>query len=195
MPTNNPCLILKIVWVTHFVLTSWALFVGWLPHVYMYTHLGVLGFGVWALVSKESADAALMFLMTLLFSVLNDILCLALYEPAAHDAYEEHIVPTTARNQYRFSLGMVITNLLLKPVTSYLIFRMYQSRSLGTEFNPVIPGLGAGPYDNVDNRTQRVDAYGQPSENYPYQETPPYQPIPAYQQAPVYQQAPAPERQ
>ncbi|CAL1527249.1 unnamed protein product [Lymnaea stagnalis] len=182
MPVSPPGLMLKVIWLTHFMLTSWALFSGsWLPGAYMYTHIAVLAFGFWAIVANESTDAALMFFVTLLFSVLNDILCLALYEPRAHDVYESNRASTSQTNEFRFALGMAITNLILKPVTIFLTLRIYQSRVQGTEYNPAIPGLGAaaprlgGAYDNIDSNQHHP--YGKPSDPPTYQ-------APGYQEPP-----------
>lgn len=175
MPASPPGLIIKVIWIVHFVLTSWALFAGWLPGVYMYTHMAVLAFGFWTIVANESVDAALMFLVTLLFSVLNDILCLALYQPRAQNIFEIGRTTSSQTNEYRFSLGMAITNLILKPLTIFLVLRIYQGRVQGSEYSPAFPGLGAtapkreGPYNNIDSSQHPPGVYGQHSDPPTYQ--------------------------
>ncbi|KAI8795531.1 type-1 angiotensin II receptor-associated protein [Biomphalaria glabrata] len=116
------------------------------------------------------------FLVTLLFSVLNDILCLSLYEPRGYNTFQP--IGGSLRNEYRFALGMAITNLLLKPVTAFFLVRIYKSRSLGTDFNSGIPGFVGVGGSNVDSKQETVGPYAGPPEHYPYQEPPTYQQTP-----------------
>uniref|UniRef100_A0A0B7ATT5 Type-1 angiotensin II receptor-associated protein n=1 Tax=Arion vulgaris TaxID=1028688 RepID=A0A0B7ATT5_9EUPU len=189
MAVNPPAFILKAIWLTHFALSSWALMSGFLTvSTYWYTHIGVLAFGAWSILSNESTDAVIMFLATLAFSVVNDIILIALYEPRGHDNFEASYmnISTSQRNEYRFALGMCITNLLLKPVSLFFLYRIYQSRSSGTDFNAGIsgiPGLGSAfggrrpGYDNVESSPGHTNPYVRQSEPPGYQ-------APAYQEPP-----------
>jgi hypothetical protein len=185
MAVNPPSFILKTIWIVHFVLSSWALLSGFLNGSYLYTHLGVLACGLYAILSAESTDAVVMFLATLLFSILNDIILLSLYEPRGHNLYEQLGVSTSARNEYRFALGMCITNLILKPVSAFILYRIYQSRASGSDFDSGIPGLntsrfGGGNrqhYDNIESTQGPTLPYGRPSE-------PPQYQAPGYQEPP-----------
>ncbi|XP_005099392.2 type-1 angiotensin II receptor-associated protein-like [Aplysia californica] len=190
MALSPPSVMLKIVWMTHFILSSWALMSGFLAvSTYWYTHVAVLAFGFWAMVAEESVDAVLMFLATLCVSVVNDIMCLAIYEPRGHDRFESQDignVSTSQKNEYRFALGMAITNLIVKPLTIFLVYRVYQSRSSGSEFNAGIPGISGigrsgGGYDNIDDPYPNV--HGKPSAPPTYQEPP----------ASAYQSPPPPQ--
>ncbi|XP_059143333.1 type-1 angiotensin II receptor-associated protein-like [Physella acuta] len=153
MPVNPPGLMLRVIWLVHFVLTSWAILSPWMSSTYLYTHVVVLAFGFWALVSSDNVEAVFMFLLTLVFSVLNDIICISLYAPRGRAIFS---LDSDRLHEYRFSLGMAITNLIIKPVTIFFTYRIYQSRAQGTDFNTGIPGLGSGQtvhghYDNIDN--------------------------------------------
>ncbi|GFS15384.1 hypothetical protein ElyMa_003185600 [Elysia marginata] len=75
---------------------------------------------------------------------------------------------------------MCITNLLLKPISLFLLFRIYQSRSDGSDFSAGIPGLGgsggAGPrggYDDItgpgNTASKEPPLYNEPG----YQQPPP----------------------
>jgi len=185
MAVDSPNFIIKVVWTAHFVLSSWGMMSGFIPvNTYWYTHLGLLAFGFWAIVDKKSIDAIIMFLVCLVVSVLNDMLCIAIYQPRADAAIERPGMPQSAKDTYRWGLGMAITNLLIKPISIFLIYRVYETRAKGAEFNyklPAgIPGLNTGR-----SRTAYADI-DEPAESNP---TPTYQPPPlaSYHDSPTTQ--------
>ncbi|KAK3803049.1 hypothetical protein RRG08_056543 [Elysia crispata] len=180
MANNPPGMLLKIIWLLHFVLSSWAMLSSFLaPSTYFYTHLLVLAIGLWAMIDATSSEAVFMFIASLAVSVVNDIIMLGIYEPRGHDVFESGIATSGQRNEYRFALGMCITNLLLKPISMFLLFRIYQSRSDGSDFNsgiPGIPGLGGssgggprGGYDDLTGPPKEPPVYSEPG----YQQPPP----------------------
>lgn len=174
-------MLLKIVWLLHFLLSSWAMLSGFLAAAtYLFTHLLVLAIGLWAMIDPASADAVIMFMASLAISIVNDIIMLGIYEPRGHDLFEDGDVSSGRRNEYRFALGMSITNLLLKPISMFLLFRIYQSRSDGSDFNSGIPGFGGtssgssrGGYDDItgphNTASKDPPLYNEPG----YQQPPP----------------------
>ncbi|KAL4221128.1 hypothetical protein ACF0H5_019387 [Mactra antiquata] len=158
---NPPRIALKLIVFIHFVLTTWGCMCqGFMPLSYTYMNLFVLSLGVWSIIHHENSDAVLMYLLCHVFSILQDIILLGLYEPRAYATYEApEGVPASMKNEYRFSLGMCITNLIIKPITAFLIYRIYRERGGSySDFNIPgvgnLPGFGGSPqhggYDNID---------------------------------------------
>ncbi|XP_076452010.1 type-1 angiotensin II receptor-associated protein-like [Babylonia areolata] len=169
---NVPSLVLKIIVCSHFFLSVWGTMgYGFMPISYVYVHIGVLLCGLWAIGVPESADAVVMMLVTLGFSILQDIILLGLYEPRGYAVNESRPVTASALNEYRFALGMSILNLILKPVSVFLLFRVYQARSSETAFTipgiERIPGLGgmrSGGYEDLESTRPSAPYSGMPVE-------------------------------
>ncbi|NXU48014.1 ATRAP protein, partial [Turnix velox] len=89
-----------------------------LPPSYAWGNFSVLAVGIWAIVQRDSLDAIMMFLTGLLLTVLTDIIQISIFYPSNNDLSDSK----------RFSLGMAILSLLLKPVSCYLLYRMYRER-------------------------------------------------------------------
>lgn len=131
-----------------------------LPTAYIYMNLIVLLIGVFAIVHNESVDAVFMFLVLHCFTILQDIIFLGIYQPRADTYLENEKMPNNVRNEYRFSLGMCITNLLLKPLTAFLLYRIWQDRQ-GNAFDlpftiPGLPGFGNQTNSKYENLDQSV---------------------------------------
>ncbi|XP_058229814.1 type-1 angiotensin II receptor-associated protein isoform X2 [Hemibagrus wyckioides] len=116
-----PAINLKAILVVHWFLTVCGC-IGWLPPTYIATNFSVLGVGVWAMAQRDSVDAVLMFLIGLLLTIIIDILHIAIFYSANQ--------PT---DLFRFSVGMAILSLLLKPLSSFFVYQMYRER--GGEYN------------------------------------------------------------
>ncbi|GFS15376.1 type-1 angiotensin II receptor-associated protein [Elysia marginata] len=90
MASNPPGMLLKIIWLLHFVLSSWAMLSGFLSVMtYSYVHLLVLAIGLWSMIDPASSDAIIMFMASLGVSVINDVILLGIYEPRGHDIFED----------------------------------------------------------------------------------------------------------
>ncbi|KAH3824043.1 type-1 angiotensin II receptor-associated protein-like [Dreissena polymorpha] len=150
---NPPQITLKLIVFFHFIFTVWASQIGFLGPSYVYMNLFTMSLGVWSIVHHESAEPIFMFLLCHLFSILQDIILLGIYEPRAYNIYERDGVDATARNEYRFSLGMSIVNLIIKPVTAFLIYRIYGERG-GSYGDFHIPGVGNLPSFNPGSPTR-----------------------------------------
>ncbi|KAL8601905.1 hypothetical protein ACOMHN_020640 [Nucella lapillus] len=166
---NVPSLMLKVIVCTHFFLSVWGCMSNLMPISYVYLHIGVFLCGLWAIGAQQSADSVVMMMVTLGFSILQDIILLALYEPRGYNTFERRNVPQSALNEYRFALGMSILNLILKPFSMFVLFRVHQSRNNETEFTipglDRIPGLGGatgdghGGYEDIDKSRASAPNY------------------------------------
>uniref|UniRef100_A0A8V5HEC5 Uncharacterized protein n=1 Tax=Melopsittacus undulatus TaxID=13146 RepID=A0A8V5HEC5_MELUD len=98
------------------------------PASYAWGNFSVFAVGIWAIVQRDSLDAIMMFLTGLLLTVLTDIIHISIFYPPNNYL-------TDAK---RFSIGMAIFSLLLKPLSCYLVYRMYRER--GGEYKGAVAG-------------------------------------------------------
>jgi hypothetical protein len=160
---DSPHVVLRVIVVVHFILTVWAsmsecLF-GSAGISYVYMHCFILAVGLWAIICPESADAIFMFLLLLVVSILMDIIFIGIYATLGQNRCDATAAsnPTASFvNTYRFSLGMSILNLLLKPLTSFIVYRLYQDRTGQTHFPQITVAnqLRTGGYSNIDQQQQ-----------------------------------------
>ncbi|XP_073682140.1 type-1 angiotensin II receptor-associated protein [Garra rufa] len=147
-----PAINLKAIVLVHWLLTVWACLVPWLPTSYVLSNVSVFAVGVWAIAQRDSIDAVLMFLIGLAVTILTDIVHLGLYYAAAELSFERG-----GRDLFRFSGGMTILSLLLKPVSCFFVYQMYRER--GGEYNvnfgfPSISRNNREAYQSIDNQDQ-----------------------------------------
>ncbi|KAM9409357.1 type-1 angiotensin II receptor-associated protein [Pholidichthys leucotaenia] len=117
-----PAINLKAIVVVHWLLTVWGCMTV-LPLSFSWSNFSIFALGVWTIAQRDSVDAVLMFLIGMLLTILTDIIHLAIFYPS--DVVQSDLI--------RFSLGMAILNLLLKPVSCFFVFQMYRER--GGEYN------------------------------------------------------------
>ncbi|KAG2459262.1 ATRAP protein, partial [Polypterus senegalus] len=94
----------------------------WLPDSFLWSNFTVLAIGVWAIAQRDSVDAIIMLLIGMLLTIITDIINISLY-------FGIHPPSDT----FRFSAGMAILSLLLKPASCFFIYQMYRER--GGEYN------------------------------------------------------------
>lgn len=147
---NAPNLSLRIILVAHLVLSVWASMTEeFLPTAYIYSNAFMLAFGVWAIIAPESADSILLFMVLNIVNIVTDIIFLGIFTPHSSD------MPIRAgASTYKFSLGMAIVNLLLRPFSTFVLYRLYQDRG-GQQGEFGIPGFnpsGGHPrgYEDID---------------------------------------------
>ncbi|KAF7207517.1 type-1 angiotensin II receptor-associated protein [Nothobranchius furzeri] len=116
-----PAINLKAIVLVHWLLTVWGCMV-FLPSSYAWGNFSVLAVGVWAIAQRDSIDAVLLFLMGMLVTILTDIVHFGIYYPLNDFSAER-----------RFSGGMAILNLLLKPASCFFVYQMYRER--GGDYN------------------------------------------------------------
>ncbi|XP_067423534.1 type-1 angiotensin II receptor-associated protein isoform X1 [Emydura macquarii macquarii] len=130
-----PAVNLKAIVLVHWLLTTWGCMgVLWLPNSYAWGNFTVLAVGVWAIGQRDSIDAIIMFLIGLLLTVLTDIIHFSIFYPQKGS-------PTDLQ---RFSEGMAIFSLLLKPLSCLFVYQMYRER--GGEY---VINLGRRPQIEV----------------------------------------------
>ncbi|XP_053137520.1 type-1 angiotensin II receptor-associated protein isoform X4 [Hemicordylus capensis] len=120
-----PAVNLKAIVLVHWLLTTWGGLITWLPSSYAWGNYTILALGVWAVAQRDSVDAILMFFTGLLLTILTDIIHISIYYP---------VIPSLT-DTVRFSAGMVIFSLLLKPISCFLAYQMYRERGGEYAFN------------------------------------------------------------
>uniref|UniRef100_A0A8D0C6B2 Angiotensin II receptor associated protein n=1 Tax=Salvator merianae TaxID=96440 RepID=A0A8D0C6B2_SALMN len=127
----------------------------WSPSSYAWSNFTILALGAWAVGQRDSADAILMFLSGLLLTIVTDIVHFCLFYPDS-----EHQSDTT-----RFTIAVGIISLVLKPLSCFFAYRMYQERggdcSLGSlnvapdrsSYQPIDHPDPPQPYPDVANKT------------------------------------------
>ncbi|NWU96866.1 ATRAP protein, partial [Upupa epops] len=103
--------------LVHWLLTVWGCMNYVFPASYAWGNFVALAVGIWAIVERDSLDAIMMFLTGLLLTVLTDIIHISIFYPRNH-----------LNDVERFSMGMAIFSLLLKPMSCYLVYQMYRER-------------------------------------------------------------------
>ncbi|XP_008489441.1 type-1 angiotensin II receptor-associated protein isoform X1 [Calypte anna] len=139
-----PAVNLKAIILVHWLLTVWGCMNYMFPASYAWGNFSVLAVGIWAIVQRDSLDAIMMFLAGLLLTVLTDIIHISVFYPPNNHLTDEK----------RFSAGMAIFSLLLKPVSCYLLYRMYRER--GGEYSLTIgvphAGQDRSAYESIDQQ-------------------------------------------
>ncbi|XP_008942573.1 PREDICTED: type-1 angiotensin II receptor-associated protein [Merops nubicus] len=115
------------------------------PASYAWGNFSVLAVGIWAIVQRDSLDAIMMFLTGLLLTVLTDIIHISIFY-RSHDHFSD---------LKRFSLGMAIFSLLLKPLSCYLVYRMYRERGGEYALN-----IGVSPAGRDRSAYEPIDQQG-----------------------------------
>uniref|UniRef100_H3BIS2 Angiotensin II receptor associated protein n=1 Tax=Latimeria chalumnae TaxID=7897 RepID=H3BIS2_LATCH len=114
-----PAINIKAIVVVHWLLTTWGGLSQWLPMTYFWSNYTVLAVAVWAIAQRDSVDAVFMVLLGLLITIVTDIVFFGVYYPRNGGRITDTL---------RFSTGMAIFSLLLKPVSCYFIYQMYRER-------------------------------------------------------------------
>lgn len=150
-----PAINLKAIVLVHWVLTVWGSTAQWLPQSYPWGNFTILAIGVWAIAQRDSIDAVLMFLMGMVVSILTDIVHLGIYYPT-----HELVIPDVLR----FSAGMAILNLLLKPVSCFFVYQMYKERGGDYNVNFGFPTVSRNrdAYQSIDQQDQEAASPANP---------------------------------
>ncbi|XP_022090118.1 type-1 angiotensin II receptor-associated protein-like [Acanthaster planci] len=150
--------VLKIIVATHFLLTVWAQLGVFLPSGYEYMNIILILTGLWAVAMPESKDSMHMFFIFHLMSILTDIIFLGVFFGPSQDSLCSGIT-TTACSNFRFSAGMAIINLIIKPLSAIFLFMELRRRSGAYTGFPGHPGSSG--YENIDQpipTNQQVEA-------------------------------------
>ncbi|XP_036387750.1 type-1 angiotensin II receptor-associated protein-like isoform X1 [Megalops cyprinoides] len=141
-----PAINLKAIVLVHWLLTIWGCMMTSLPSSYIWGNFSILAVGVWAVAQRDSIDAVLMFLMGMTITILTDIIHFGIFYPLVdrpHDAF-------------RFSMGMAILSLLLKPVSCFFVYQMYRERGGDYNVNFGFPTVARNrdAYQSIDHQDQ-----------------------------------------
>ncbi|XP_030363507.1 type-1 angiotensin II receptor-associated protein isoform X1 [Strigops habroptila] len=130
--------------LVHWLLTVWGCMNHMFPASYAWGNFSVLAVGIWAIVQRDSLDAIMMFLTGLLLTVLTDIIHVSVFYPPNNYLTDVK----------RFSIGMAIFSLLLKPLSCYLVYRMYRERGGEYTFNlgATCAGQDRSTYEPIDQQ-------------------------------------------
>ncbi|XP_062842920.1 type-1 angiotensin II receptor-associated protein [Trichomycterus rosablanca] len=142
-----PPINLKAILLVHWLLTVWGC-MAWLPSSYPFANFSVLAVGVWAVAQRDSIDAVLMFLIGMLMTILTDIVHFGIYYPVFNSA--------ASSDTFRFSAGMAILSLILKPVSCFFVYQMYHERGGDYNINFGFPSVSRNrdTYQSIDQQDQ-----------------------------------------
>ncbi|XP_037387970.1 type-1 angiotensin II receptor-associated protein [Pygocentrus nattereri] len=142
-----PAINLKAIVLVHWLLTVWGC-MAWLSHSYVWGNFSVLAVGVWAIAQRDSVDAVLMFLIGMTLTILTDIIHFGIYYPA--------IESLGASDTFRFSAGMAILSLILKPLSCFFVYQMYRERGGDYNINFGFPTVtrNRDAYQSIDQQDQ-----------------------------------------
>uniref|UniRef100_A0A3Q3E0A9 Angiotensin II receptor-associated protein n=1 Tax=Hippocampus comes TaxID=109280 RepID=A0A3Q3E0A9_HIPCM len=118
----------------------------WLPTSFAWGNFSVLAVGVWAIAHRDSIDAVLMFLIGMAVTILTDIIHFGIYYSLSELASEK------GRDVFRFSAGMAILSLLLKPASCFFVYQMYRERGGDYNVNFGFPSMSRNrdAYQSID---------------------------------------------
>lgn len=144
-----PAINLKAIVLVHWLLTVWGC-MAWLPLSFAWGNFSVIALGVWAIAQRDSVDAVLMFLMGMTVTILTDIIHFGVFYPL-HD-----LTADRARDTFRFSVGMAILSLLLKPVSCFFVYQMYRERGGDYNLNFGFPSVSRNreAYESIDQQDE-----------------------------------------
>lgn len=142
-----PAINLKAIVLVHWLLTVWGSMAQWLPYSFAWGNFTVLAIGVWAIAQRDSIDAVVMFLMGMVVTIVTDIVHLGIFYPS-HDL----VIPDVLR----FSAGMAILNLLLKPASCFFVYQMYKERGGDYNVNFGFPTVSRNrdAYQSIDQQEE-----------------------------------------
>ncbi|XP_078105277.1 type-1 angiotensin II receptor-associated protein [Sander vitreus] len=159
-----PAINLKAIVLVHWLLTVWGCMVS-LPSSFAWGNFGVLAVGVWAIAQRDSIDAVLMFLLGMVVTILTDIVHFGIFYPRNDFATEIGSV-------FRFSQGMAILNLLLKPASCFFVYQMYRERGGDYNVNFGFPSVwrNRDAYQSIDHQDESsspVNPFNPPQDSKP----------------------------
>ncbi|XP_072521928.1 type-1 angiotensin II receptor-associated protein [Salminus brasiliensis] len=144
-----PAINLKAIVLVHWLLTIWGCMV-LLPSSYAWGNFSVLAVGVWAIAQRDSIDAVLMFLIGMIATILTDIIHFGVYYPVIQEGTDFT----------RFSMGMAILSLILKPLSCFFVYQMYRERGGDYNINFDFPTVtrNRDAYQSIDQQDQSSSA-------------------------------------
>ncbi|XP_069466017.1 type-1 angiotensin II receptor-associated protein isoform X1 [Ambystoma mexicanum] len=179
LPTVN----LKAIVLTHWLLTVWGC-MAWMPQSYAWGNFSVLALGVWAIAQRDSVDAVILFLVGLVMTILTDVIHVSVF-----------YVDRNVSDFFRFSAGMAILSLILKPFSCFFVYFMYRERG-GEVHLPFVSSTDLESSTDSRFTCDSMDSRAPPAAGFPIvaQDRSAYQSI-DQQEAPMEQEGKMPPHQ
>ncbi|XP_006989116.1 type-1 angiotensin II receptor-associated protein [Peromyscus maniculatus bairdii] len=148
-----PAVNLKVILLVHWLLTTWGCIV--FSGSYAWSNFTVLALGVWAVAQRDSIDAIGMFLGGLVATIFLDIIYISIF-------YSSFAITDTGR----FSAGMAIFSLLLKPFSCCLIYHMHRERGGELPRRPDFfgPSQEHSAYQTIDTPDSPATPFASPED-------------------------------
>lgn len=144
----TPVLVPQVILLVHWLLTTWGCLA--FSGSYAWGNFTILALGVWAVAQRDSVDAIGMFLGGLVATIFLDIIYISIF-------YSSVAVGDTGR----FSAGMAIFSLLLKPFSCCLVYHMHRERGgelpLRSDFFG--PSQEHSAYQTIDSSDSPADPF------------------------------------
>ncbi|XP_076003552.1 type-1 angiotensin II receptor-associated protein [Genypterus blacodes] len=155
-----PAINLKAIVLVHWLLTVWGC-MAWLPISFPCGNFTILAIGVWAIAQRDSVDAVLLFLLGMILTIVTDIVHFGVYYPLSELAAQGR-----AKSVFRFSAGMAILSLLLKPVSCFFVYQMYRERGGDYNVNFGFPSMtrNRDTYQSIDQQNQSSGSANPPNQ-------------------------------
>jgi len=140
---------LKIIFSIHFLLITWGLQGYWSPDSYLFYNTIFIVCLLWSMYAKDDPEPLQMAVGINLLAIFLDIVVLAGYFPSSNASGE------------RFSGGMAILNLVVRPLSSYFLAKCCSQRngldgdSFPHMFGGATSSSARGPYEDIDNTLPR----------------------------------------
>ncbi|XP_037781559.1 type-1 angiotensin II receptor-associated protein-like isoform X1 [Penaeus monodon] len=165
----NASITLKGIFFTHLILTVWSGMCGCLTDSFVLYNTILLITIIWSLHHRESEEAPFMAFCVNILSIMFDIVNMSINWPAVQTG-----------GAMTFGAAMAVINLLVRPLSSYLLYRIVQDRAgsygtfgLPSGFESIFGGRRS-PYEDIDQPpqqtpsgidTQNTAAPGSPPDN------------------------------
>ncbi|XP_018014434.1 uncharacterized protein LOC108671395 [Hyalella azteca] len=177
MALRIPYAPLKVVFFIHLILMVWASESMWLPTSYLGYNGLLLLMILWTIHSRDSEEGPFMGIMVNAVSIVLDLVTMGVFWP------------TSLSSGLRwFGSLCTVGNLLMRPISSYMLYRIlidraatYGNFSLPAGLDNLFQGTGLGasrnPYEDIDqpSHSQTLGPHTPDSAMPPQQ---PYQPKP-----------------
>ncbi|XP_059486752.1 type-1 angiotensin II receptor-associated protein isoform X2 [Neocloeon triangulifer] len=133
----------KVAFLIHLLFIAWGVQGIWSPDSYLFYNTFFLLTLLWGIHSADAEDPIQLSLCINILSIVLDIIVLSIYYPTF----------VSLIGSERFSVGMAIINLLLRPLSAFGLYRTLQDRVGSTNVN-ILPG-GPNVLGNVFDESSR----------------------------------------
>lgn len=164
-----PTVPLRIIFLVMFCLVTWATTtVIWLGQTYLLANYFIVLIGIWCEYDKYSHVPVQLFFFGMIFTLLNDIICLGVtFEGAKFEFGRGSYL-----NTFNFNATCAIILILIKPVFALFIYKEWTYRINSDD------SQGTAPNSSNYERLDQNSGYGAGNQQAPPQYQTPTQPFP-----------------